>query len=546
MRLKAHFLKAATLSLAVLVLQACGGGGGGGDPQPSNPGANNGPTVVISGTATYESVTNNNTNGGLIYTAAPTRKPMRGIIVRAVVGNAEVARATTSDTGGYSLTVPQNALVSIQALAQMVNTAGSAKWNLGVYDNTDGGALWGIGSTATSSGTSNSTRNINATLGWNGTNAYNASQRLSGPFAILDTIYTGMLLVTTAQPIIEFPELAVFWSSSNNPTSGSVTLGEIGTSFFAQATNSTGAVTSRVIFILGKENVDTDEFDSGVIAHEYGHYLQSAFSRNHSTGGPHSNGDKLDMTLSYGEGWGYAFASAARNNPQNPDSSGLAQGNGFIIPTGTAPTTNKGWFSEASVQYAIYNLFTTQGFAPIWAAFSGPMRNGQDALNTIFSFAAAVRSAGNAAVNTALNNVLTSQSIFAGASADQWGSGETNDGGNANNLPVHQVLSTAAQSVCFNKDANGTKNKLGGNRYFRFNMPAAGSKTITVASVGADGHNIDFTIYQKGAEIANAETKSTTSEVFTGNFAAGEVLVRAIDFNINTASTTNCATIRIN
>jgi hypothetical protein len=535
MRIKANLCKAIALSLMVLVLQACGGGGG----------ETSAATVAISGVATYESVTNSNSTAALGYSNIVT-KPMRSVIVSAVVDETEVAKTVTSNTGAYTLNVPQNASVSIQAYAKMLNTTGAAKWNLGVYDNTDGGALWGIGSTAASSGTANSTRNLNAPLGWNGSSAYIQAQRLSGPFAILDTIYTGMQLVTSAQPTIDFPQLNVYWSPKNNPASGSPTLGEIGGTFFRQTTSSAGAVTSRAIFILGKENVDTDEFDSGVVAHEYGHYLQSAFSRNHSTGGSHSNGDKLDMTLSYGEGWGYAFASAARNNPVNPDSSGISQGTGFVIPTGTAPTANKGWYSEASVQYAIYNIFTTQGFTPIWAAFSGPMRSGQDALNTIFSFAAAVRSAGNTAVNTALNSVLTSQSIFAGAGADQWGTGETNDGGNTNNLPVHQTLSTTAQPVCFNRDPNGTDNKLGVYRYFRFTVPVTGTKTITVASNAADGHDIDFVVYQNGAVIGRAASVSTTSEVASSTIAAGEILVRATDFNINTASTTSCATIRIN
>jgi hypothetical protein len=574
MRIKANLYKAVALLLAVLVLQACGGGGsetlapadnrislisGTTDNKaavcksstvtrqviPFVPVAAPAGSIVISGTATFDSVTNNTINGGLIYTAIST-KPMRGVTVRAIVGTNVYSTATTSDTGAYSLAVPPNSNVSVQVLAQLLKTTGTATWDVTVKDNTDGSATWAVESAAFASGTVDSVRNINAPLGWNGTNAYIEAQRSSGPFAILDTIYTSMQLVTSVQPAIDFPQLNVYWSPKNNPSRGSVTVGDIGSSYFTQATSSNGVVMSRSIFILGKENVDTDEFDSGVVAHEYGHYLQSAFSRNHSLGGPHSNGDKLDMTLSYGEGWGYAFASMARNNPQNPDSSGLAQGAGFIIPTGSPPASNKGWFSEASVQYIIYNLSTSQGFSPIWAAFNGPMCDRQDALNTIFSFAAAIRSAGNSVVSTTLNSLLTSQSIFAGAGADQWGNGETNNGGNANNLPVHKVLSSAAQPVCFNKDPNGTENKLGSNRYFRFTVPVTGVKTITVVSNLADGHDIDFTVYQNGALIGRAESESTTSEGASGTIAAGELLVRVTDFNIKNASTTSCATIRIN
>jgi Fungalysin metallopeptidase (M36) len=566
MRIKTNVYKTIALSLMVFLLQACGGGGGGGETLaaeddapavckattpvtsqvvPFVPPVVPAGSIFISGTATFESIANNTTNGGLNY-AAITKKPMRGITVRAVVGTNVYSTAITSDTGAYSLPVPPNSNVSVQLLAQLRKTTGTATWDVTVKDNTDGDAIWAIGSPTSPSGTADSVRNINAPLGWNAvSNTYSAATRLSGPYAILDTIYTGMQLVTTAQPNIQFPVVSVFWSPANNPASGSPTLGDIGGTFFRQATSSAGTVT-RAIYVMGKENVDTDEFDSGVVAHEYGHYLQSAFSRNHSTGGPHSNGNKLDMTLSYGEGWGYAFASMARNNPQNPDSAGPAQASGFIIPTGTAPTSNKGWFSESSVQYIIYNLSTSQGFAPIWAAFSGPMRSGQDALNTMFSFAAGVRCAGNPAVTAALDNLLTSQSIFAGANANQWGRGETNDGGNANNLPVHKMLNSTAQPVCFNKDPNGTENKLGSNRYFRFTVPVTGVKTITVASNDADRHDIDFDVYQNGVLIGRAASESTTSEVASGTVAAGELLVRVTDFNIKNASTTSCATIRIN
>ncbi len=573
MRIKADLYKAVALILAVLALQACGGGGGEAAPAnkvtpilmgsadkaapvcrtspvtrqiiPFVPAAAPAGSILLSGVATFESVTNNTTNGALNYAAVAT-KPMRGVTVRALVGTSVYSATTTSETGAYSLPVPPNSNVSIQVLAQMLKTTGSATWDVTVKDNTDGDAIWAIASAALPSGTADSVRNINASLGWNtASNTYSAATRLSGPFAILDTIYTGMQLVTSVQPAIDFPKLNVFWSPANNPAKGNLALGDIGGTFFRQSTVSAGNV-NRAIYILGKANVDTDEFDSGVVVHEYGHYLQSAFSRNHSTGGPHSSGNKLDMTLSYGEGWGYAFASMARNNPQNPDSAGPAQALGFIIPTGITPITNKGWFSEASVQYIIYNLSTSQGFAPIWAAFNGPMCDGQDALNTIFSFAAALRSAGNTAVSSAFNSLLTSQSIFAGAGADQWGTGETNDGGDPNNLPVHKVLSSAAQPVCFNKDPNGTENKLGSNRYFRFTVPVTGVVTITAASDPADGHDISFGVYQNGALIARSDNVSTTSEVASGTVAKGELLVRVTDYNLKTASTTSCATIRIN
>lgn len=544
MRIFSKFFGAALVAAVAVFLQACGGGGGGGGDAPQA-------TVSISGIASYDSVTNNTTNGGLNY-AAISNKPMRGITLQAVSGTKVLASATTSITGAYTLAVPANTSVSIQALAQLSKTTGPATWNVNVIDNTDDN-LWGIGFVSATSGSSNSTRNINAPLGWNAAaNSYN-QQRLSGPFAILDTIYTSMQLVTSVAPATQFPELSVFWSPLNNPSANiNLAVGDIGTSFFTQIENTaTNVVTARALFILGKDGVDTDEFDGGVIAHEFGHYLQSAFSRNHSTGGLHGsvNGvsDKLDMTLAYGEGWGYAFASMARNNPQNPDSVGPKQASGSVIQTGTPPTAiNSGWYTEDSVQYVIYKLFTTQGFAPIWAAVSGPMTS-QNGLNSIFSFAAAVRSAGNIAVTSELNKLLNGQNIFIGATADEYGTNETNNGGNALNLPVHTTLTATPAPVCFTDNtSDSANNKLGERRYLRFNLPTAGIKTVTVAFNAADNHDIYLDFYQLGAEKNPRYTKLTNSETYEGNFSAGEVVLRARDENISTATAANCITIKVN
>ncbi len=572
------------LAMAVVALQACGGGGTPAGIAPSGtalptttlptttqttppptapappataPPVNTPPPaagqVQITGVASFESVTTNANGVGLNY-GAITTKPMRGIFIAAVSGTTIVSSATTSDTGAYALNVPVNSNVAISAAALMAKTSGPANWNVGVYDNTDDGSLWTIQSSEFVASAANSTRNITAPLGWNAaTLTYNAAQRASGPFAILDTIYTSMQLVTSVAPGTQFPQLAVFWSPNNNTTNGNRAIGEIGTSFFSEINRAAPAAPLRAISVLGKEGVDTDEFDSGVIAHEFGHYLQSAFSQNHSTGGPHSTGNFLDMTLSYGEGWGYAFASLARKNPNNPDTNGPRQTNGFVISTGADPTTNPrasvGWFSESSIQYIIYQ-FGKDNFAPIWTAFSGPMKSGQDALNTIFSFAAGVRTTAAASTAAPLNALLTSQRIFAGTNADQWGTGETNNGGNPNNIPVHQTITVggAATPICFNNTTtDNSNNKLGEHRYIRFNNPTAGARTIT-ASFPTGGHDITFLVYQRGAVVGSANSGNLSAETFTGNLDAGEVLIRTIDSKIDTASTTavDCATIKVN
>jgi hypothetical protein len=63
------------------------------------------------------------------------------------------------------------------------------------------------------------------------------------------------------------------------------------------------------IYVLGKALVDTDEFDSHVIVHEWGHYFDANLARSDSPGGRHGPGDVLDPRIAFGEAWGNAVAS---------------------------------------------------------------------------------------------------------------------------------------------------------------------------------------------------------------------------------------------
>jgi len=75
-----------------------------------------------------------------------------------------------------------------------------------------------------------------------------------------------------------------------------------GTSCFAPRSNT--------IFVHGTFQ-DSDEFDDPVLLHEYGHFLESSFSRSSSPGGAH-DGSPTDPRLAWGEGYGtYTGATIA-------------------------------------------------------------------------------------------------------------------------------------------------------------------------------------------------------------------------------------------
>ncbi len=548
----------------VLLVQACGGGGGSTPasapaPVASAPVVNPPPvvappaaTVTVNGVATFASVPSNPTTGALNY-AGVTDKPVRGATVQAVSGTSVLATATTDAQGAYSFSLPANTNYFIRLRAELIKTSGPTTWNVSVKDNTAGDALWVVDGPAASSGSANSTRSIAAGLGWTGSR-YDSTGRASGPFAMLSTVYDAMATVASVQTTVSFPQLIIFWSPNNSTASSPTndfTTGEIGTSFFLDQT-ATASVRSRAIYVVGKEDDDTDEFDSAVVGHEYGHYLQSAFASDNSPGGSHPAFAKLDMTLAFSEGWATAWSSVVRGTPIYSDSNGVAQSGGFSFSLTVIPSDpERGWYREDSVDSGMYALYLAHGFAPIWNAMTGPLANAQDALGSIFSFAAAVRSAGNAAVTATLNTILSAQNIFVGAGADQWGTGEANSGGSASNLPIYRSLAlNVATPTCFINDNvnNGPNNKLGAARYYRIQLTLAqaGARIITANFV--NGRDVDLEVYQGRKLVASgfADSLGQTSEQVVAILKAGEVVIKVSDYiTTSPPSAPNCATLTI-
>ena len=91
-----------------------------------------------------------------------------------------------------------------------------------------------------------------------------------------------MTKIEATDPNVVFPDVNFYWSPKNVGTDGNKEQGQIGTSHYADSGTLPG------VFILGKADVDTDEFDQGVIGHEFGHWLQSVLSSSDNPGGSHA------------------------------------------------------------------------------------------------------------------------------------------------------------------------------------------------------------------------------------------------------------------
>jgi hypothetical protein len=482
----------------------------------NTPGAGN---VIVSGKITFDRVPFQTAPLNGLNPAAPVESPARQVVVEAIdASNGSALASTTTDTNGdYALTVPANSNMFIRAKAQMLKSDAAPMWDFSVRNNTNSDALYVLDGAAFDSGAGNSTRNLRAAIGWNGT-AY--TNRAAAPFAILDTTYQAKELVLSGDPTAELPGLNLFWSVDNKPSAGPLCPddGDIGTSFYigegAQDECTVARPIPAGIYILGDfTQGDTDEFDQHVVAHEFGHYFEDQFSRSDSIGGSHGSGGRLDLRVAFGEGWGNAYAAMSLNNPAYRDSQqGAASEFGFNLEA-DSPTA-EGWFSEFSVGEILFDIFDSTadgadnvslGFAPIYAVMTGAQAE-TDALTSIFSFATALR-AENGSQSGAIDVLLAGEGIN-GSGA--FATGESNAGGNADALPLYVdvVPNQPVNDQCTNA-ASGTYNAIGNRRFLRFSLAQAGLVTITVTglpgSQATPPPDPDLSLWTSGRQIRSED-----------------------------------------
>jgi hypothetical protein len=338
-----------------MLLAACGGGGSDGSDGSLA-------AVTISGTVQYEFVPPNANCQGLDF-ASTLVKPIRGATVQLVdASNTELARTVSGDDGSYSFAnVAANTDVRLRVRAELKRT-GSPGWDVEVRDNVvdpnDSNPpaladrpLYAMVSNF-NTGTSDGTRNLTARTGWDGSSY--SSARSAAPFAVLDTIYAAMQLVLSVEPTASFAPLDAFWNVNNTSAATDLDIdsGELTTSFYDRDLDS--------LFLLGDAEVDTEEFDDHVIAHEWGHYFEDNFSRSDSVGGQHGIGDRLDSRLASGEGWASALAGIILDDPVYCDTGRPGTADGLLalgLEDGFYDAA--GWYDEVSVVRFIYDLWDT-------------------------------------------------------------------------------------------------------------------------------------------------------------------------------------------
>lgn len=513
------------LALFSVMLVACGGSGSGGD-QPrssvsSNTSSSPAQNVVVSGQVTYDFVPHKTTLIGLNYNAIESR-PGRGLVVELLDQNNQVLGTTvTDDTGNYSLTAPGQTLVRVRVKAQLLASQ-SPTWNVSVRDNTNNNVLYAMDGSLATTGSSDSIRNLHAASGWTGISY--GSPRVAAPFAILDNLHTAMKRFASSGYQQAFPALDVFWSVNNKTAVGNPELGEIGTTYY----DGTG------IYVLGESNSDTDEYDSHVILHEWGHYIERNLSRTDTTGGEHSQEIAQDMRLAMSEGFSTGLASMMLNNPLYADSLGVRQSDGFYFDSSDNNPNVKGWYSEASISSIIYRYYlsannkTARNFTDVLTAITADVFVQTEGAVSIYTFVDSIKNQQPTHAST-LDTLLSEHNI---AGTDSFGANETNSGGMADVLPVYKnlIIGAPAIQVC-SSNTQGNYNKLGVHQFLRLAVTIGGEYQFTATKSTGQSliTNPDIEIFSRGEFVGSGTSPSDDNENFSTTLAVGNYVVVVAD-----------------
>ena len=510
------FTLAALASLsATLALTAAGcvkgedSDDGAGGKKPTGP-------YTLSGKLTFERVPYRKGQQGLDY-AAVAAHPIRNVSVRLLnaADNVEIAAAVSGEDGGYTFTFEGPRQVKLWVYSETVEP------QITVEDNTAGNAVYVIESAEIDAAKTPAFDFVVGT-GWDGA-AY-AGPRAAAPFAVLDAAYqAARRFMTEVTPAPVFPPLKLNWSVNNRPESGSNAEGQIGTSHWD----------GSELYILGKEGIDTDEFDDHVIVHEWGHYFEGKLGRSDSVGGSHGYGDHLDPRVAMGEGWGNAL-SAMILDPDTvyADSIGQQQSEGFSYDlelNDTGLDSSPGWYSETTVEGVLFDVYDAAnepwdqvalGLQGVYSVATGPVKS-SPAATTIFSFIAGLKAVSPA--DAGAIDDLVSHHTYDGTHGldpidDAWGTGETHGGGFPGTLPVF-VDGDAGGAINLPMVGGTGYNSLAQNRFIRLSGTGG---TVTITSTCTS--DVDLYVSRDGVEVANGSSLSGDEEV-SFNAASGTTYI---------------------
>ena len=525
---------------------------------------------TISGKVTYELPQFSAGNG--LNLASPTiiTKNVRQAVVQIVKcsdGVTILGSGKTDDSGNYSVSYTPGSEneIKVRILARVDANPSNPKYKsddstnnilVNILDNTNGNPGGGGCTSAPCNQWSMISAGHDITVNSTITNVNllaEVSTNAAAPFSILDIAVNAYNYILVADPTLTFAKLNVYWSTSNTPTGGNKPIGYITTSHWG-ADHAIGG-NAKALYILGKTNVDTDEYDLPVVGHEFGHYIEATIFRSDSFGGSHAIGNMLDPRVAFSEGFATAFGAMVNNSNVYYDTGGA---NNVAIALNldleNKATSNNGFDNESSVWAVVWDIFdnnnhATQdsntdtlnlGFSPIYLAMKNRLKV-TSSLATLLPFINGLKTdnAGSAAL---IDTVVAYESIP--VIADDFGftnsAGATGQACRPNAYQsVTLPLNDTGGTIDMNAGGSGN-NKICATEYYKFTGDGANYTYTLTPSVNCD---MNLYLYKNGSILGWSQSAGEgAAEQFNYTATNGVVYVLLVQAISKSGTTTGVCT----
>ncbi len=374
-------------------LISCSNGGGGGDQGSAAPTAaetancldvrSYSDSLTISGNASYQyrPVATTTTSQGIIYALSgnPATAAVPFAEIEVLNSNGDTIQCGNTDaSGNFSLNVSKNSgTVRVRVLSRAFNS----NLKLSVLEDTNMNIPYSVEATTNAESSNVTGLSLVAKA-----RQSESAKIEGGAFHILASIYKANQYIRTQTNNANFvaEKVSVFWKAGFNPYS-----------YFGYPNNllSFYKPGERKLFILGGKDgnvsqIDTDHFDTSVVLHEYGHFLEDVYGKTDSPGGYHNGDAVIDPRLAWSEGFANFFQAAAQGTNSYLDTAGFCNDsqesgscsqnvyfrlseNGTTTLYDRATLAGEGSFREISISRTLYKIVNTASSSPYSGAGAG-------------------------------------------------------------------------------------------------------------------------------------------------------------------------------
>ena len=452
------------------------------------------PGYLLTGVITYDRVPVS--SGSKLDFENTQILPVRKVNLSLLNDSGSVVKSSTTDeNGAYSFEITADGAYRVRAYAQ------TSSPSIAIRDNTDDyGATYYGQSVQVMELDGPKEHNLHFPSGWAGTNANGAytNPRMAAPFAILDFLYGVETRILSYRDDLYFPALNVYWSDKNLPLTGDIVEGQIGSTHWD----------GEKLYVLGKADVDTDEYDQAVLGHEWMRYFLDSFSRSDLTSSSSFGVFSSAPDIAFEQGLLLGFASWLTEADYYRDTLSLKQQHGQAINL-TQTSLGPGWANGGMIAQLLGQLIELEGVgvAPLLDVLVDSLAT-TPICNTIFSFLFYLKhhaDIGDTEV-ASINNL--GEQFAISEVTDVYGTTETHFDQLLDWILPPFVIMSAGETQKVTLNGVDEQQRLLNSRYIVF---TGNGQTLDIKATASN--DVDFYLYHEGILVAYANNSGLTEQL---------------------------------